>query len=195
MVAQAGLRLCCSQTSEDRFSCIEVHTITLQVFLACLSIACPWALNILTLAAKRSLLSIPAFRGIAPTRKQASASLKASSGSSEAMTSANPTVQNIKDFIPFWFNTASKNDNGHFDTSKWKPLDFNKRVQMTLNCSRDLTDRVKKFNVFFTLSNILSYCREVYKMHNGVGFMENYEICDKINLLADHVFLTNIGHW
>ena len=66
---------------------------------------------------------------------------------------------------------------------------------MTLNCSRDLTDRVKKFNVFFTLSNILSYCREVYKMHNGVGFMENYEICDKINLLADHVFLTNIGHW
>ena len=38
--------------------------------------ACPWTLKILTLQARRSFLSIPSLRGMAPTMKAASASLK-----------------------------------------------------------------------------------------------------------------------
>ena len=61
------------------------HTFT--SFFAHLSNAAPCTLKILTLAARRSLRSIPAFRGIAPTRKAASQSLNATSGFAVGMSS------------------------------------------------------------------------------------------------------------
>jgi len=58
----------------------------LTVFLANLSRAVPWDLKIFTLALSKSLRSMPSLRGIAPTNKATSTSLKAVSSLSVGTT-------------------------------------------------------------------------------------------------------------
>jgi hypothetical protein len=65
---------------------IENKFNTLTVFLANLSSAVPCDLKILTFALNKSLRSMPSLRGIAPTNKATSTSLKAVSSLSVGIT-------------------------------------------------------------------------------------------------------------
>ena len=82
--------------------------ITLIDFFATWSRAFPWASKILQFAFKRSFLSMPSLLGIAPSRKAASHSLNATSGTAVATTSKTnwnfPKYQNeqIKGFQNRW---------------------------------------------------------------------------------------------
>ena len=68
---------------------------TFAVFFANESKACPCCLKILTLALRRSFLSIPSLRGMAPTKIATSMSLKAVLISEVGTTSGNGENANL----------------------------------------------------------------------------------------------------